>query len=137
MNPDRLPGSGRRRIDLIRQVLTPAGIELPRRKARVDRGCAAVGGKPTCVAAAKLGRQSYVDHDYVLAKRIGARACGAKLYAISSKALANRPYLADFIQSCATSALRNWMASNCCLTKRLKLVRINPNKSPAGHGPPG
>jgi LysR family transcriptional regulator, regulator for metE and metH len=52
------------------------------------------------------GVKSYVDHDYVLAKRVGAKGLWSELYAVAPKALAARPYFADFVaivrDTCAT-----------------------------------
>jgi LysR family transcriptional regulator for metE and metH len=95
------------RIDLIREVLTPAGVKLQRRTAELTiailqlvasrRGIAALPG---------WGVKSYVDHDYVIAKRIGAKGLYSDLYAIVNRADATRPYVGDFIgivrQTCAS-----------------------------------
>ncbi len=108
------------RIDLIRQVLTPAGIELPRRKAELTVAVLQLVASRRGVAALpNWGVKSYVDHDYVLAKRIGARGLWSELYAISSKALASRPYLADFIR-----IVRDICAS------QLDGIQLLPDKTP-------
>ena len=50
--------------------------------------------------------KSYVDHDYVLAKRIGAKGLWSDLYAIVSRTHSKRPYISDFMaivrQICAS-----------------------------------
>jgi LysR family transcriptional regulator for metE and metH len=47
--------------------------------------------EPPCVAALpNWGVKSYVDHDYVLAKPIGAKGLWSSLYAVTSRALAGR-----------------------------------------------
>ncbi|HEX5310735.1 LysR family transcriptional regulator [Aquabacterium sp.] len=87
------------RIDLIRQILAPAGISLPRRKAELTVAVLQLVASRRGVAALpNWGVKSYVDHDYVLAKRIGLRGLWSELYAIAPQALASRPYLADFVQ---------------------------------------
>jgi LysR family transcriptional regulator, regulator for metE and metH len=43
------------------------------------------------------GVKSYVDHDYVIAKRIGAKGLWSNLYAVMPAALAKKRYLQDFV----------------------------------------
>jgi LysR family transcriptional regulator for metE and metH len=96
-----------RRIDFVREVLEPAGVKLQRRTAELTiailqlvasrRGIAALPG---------WGVKSYVDHDYVLAKRVGAKGLFSDLYAIVHRGDAARPYVRDFVgivrQTCAS-----------------------------------
>lgn len=87
------------RIDLIREVLTPAGIHLPRRTAELTIAVLQLVASRRGVAALpNWGVKSYVDHDYVVAKRIGAKGLWSELYAVAPTGLANKPYLADFVQ---------------------------------------
>lgn len=86
------------RIDFVREVLEPAGVKLARRTAELTiailqlvasrRGIAALPG---------WGVKSYVDHDYVLAKRIGTKGLSSELYAIANRVDAGRPYMIDFV----------------------------------------
>lgn len=86
------------RIDLIREVLEPAGIQLPRRTAELTVAVLQLVASRRGVAALpNWGVKNYVDHDYVLAKRIGAQGLWSELYAIAPQTLASRAYLADFI----------------------------------------
>ncbi|WP_354684363.1 LysR family transcriptional regulator [Cupriavidus necator] len=86
------------RIDLIREVLEPAGIRLERRTAELTVAVLQLVASRRGVAALpNWGVKNYVDHDYVLAKRIGARGLWSELYATVPAAMAQRPYVADFV----------------------------------------
>jgi LysR family transcriptional regulator, regulator for metE and metH len=86
------------RIDLIREVLQPAGIKLARRTAELTVAIMQlVASRRGIAALPNWGVKNYVDHDYVLAKRIGAGGLWSELYATSQKSFANTPYLDDFI----------------------------------------
>jgi LysR family transcriptional regulator for metE and metH len=41
--------------------------------------------------------RSYIDHDYVIAKRIGAKGLWSELYGIAQRDVAAKPYSQDFI----------------------------------------
>ncbi|EYS98249.1 LysR family transcriptional regulator [Cupriavidus sp. SK-4] len=86
------------RIDLIREVLEPAGIHLERRTAELTVAVLQLVASRRGVAALpNWGVKNYVDHDYVLAKRIGAGGLWSELYATVPAAMARRPYVADFV----------------------------------------
>jgi len=86
------------RIDLIREVLEPAGIRLPRRTAELTVAVLQLVASRRGVAALpNWGVKNYVDHDYVLAKRIGAKGLWSELYATVPAAMAERPYVRDFM----------------------------------------
>jgi len=86
------------RIDLIREVLQPAGIHLQRRTAELTVAVLQLVASRRGVAALpNWGVKNYVDHDYVLAKRIGVRGLWSELYATVPAAMAPRPYVADFV----------------------------------------
>ena len=94
------------RIDLIREVLQPAGLKLERRTAELTIAILQlVASRRGIAALPNWGVKSYVEHDYVVAKRIGAKGLWSELHATAPKALAERPYLADFVdivrRSCA------------------------------------
>ena len=95
------------RIDFIREVLEPAGVKLQRRTAELTIAILQLVASRRGVAALpNWGVKNYVDHDYVLAKRIGARGLWSDLYAIVSRAESKRPYIPDFLgivrQICAS-----------------------------------
>lgn len=86
------------RIDLIRQVLKPAGIQLERRTAELTIAIMQlVASRRGIAALPNWGVKSYVDHDYVLSRRVGQAGLWSELYAIAPKSLAARPYFADFV----------------------------------------
>ncbi|MDT6961836.1 MULTISPECIES: LysR family transcriptional regulator [unclassified Cupriavidus] len=86
------------RIDLIREVLEPAGIHLERRTAELTVAVLQLVASRRGVAALpNWGVKNYVDHDYVLAKRIGAKGLWSELYAVLPVAMADRPYVGDFV----------------------------------------
>ncbi|MFJ1259060.1 LysR family transcriptional regulator [Cupriavidus sp. CuC1] len=86
------------RIDLIREVLEPAGIKLQRRTAELTVAVLQLVASRRGVAALpNWGVKNYVDHDYVLAKRIGAKGLWSELYATTPAPLAQRPYVRDFV----------------------------------------
>jgi LysR family transcriptional regulator for metE and metH len=86
------------RIDLIRDVLAPAGIQLERRTAELTVAVLQLVASRRGVAALpNWGVKNYVDHDYVLAKRIGRAGLWSELHAVGPKALADKPYFDDFI----------------------------------------
>lgn len=86
------------RIDLIREVLRPAGIRLERRTAELTVAILQlVASRRGIAALPNWGVKNYVDLDYVIAKRIGARGLWSELYAIVPRALAGRPHVAEFV----------------------------------------
>jgi LysR family transcriptional regulator, regulator for metE and metH len=95
------------RIDFIREILEPAGVKLQRRTAELTIAILQlVASRRGIAALPSWGVKSYVDHDYVLAKRIGAKGLWSDLYAIVGRAQSKRPYMADFLaiirQICAS-----------------------------------
>ena len=86
------------RIDLIRQVLTPAGIKLKRRTAELTIAILQlVASRRGIAALPNWGVKNYVDYDYVAAKRIGAKGLWSDLYAVTARANAERPYVTEFV----------------------------------------
>jgi LysR family transcriptional regulator for metE and metH len=95
------------RIDLIREVLKPAGIRLPRRTAELTVAILQlVASRRGIAALPNWGVKNYVDLDYVVAKRIGAKGLWNDLYAIVPRSLADKPYVTEFVSiirtKCAT-----------------------------------
>lgn len=87
------------RIDLIREVLAPAGIIVERRTAELTVAILQlVASRRGIAALPNWGVKSYVDHDYVLARRIGRKGLWSELHAVSGKALSQRTWFDDFIQ---------------------------------------
>jgi LysR family transcriptional regulator for metE and metH len=86
------------RIDLIREVLHPAGIRLERRTAELTIAILQlVASRRGIAALPNWGVKSHVDHDEVVAKRIGARGLWSELHAVAPRAIGERAYLTDFV----------------------------------------
>lgn len=86
------------RIDVIREVLEPAGISLPRRTAELTIAILQlVASRRGIAALPNWGVKNYVDHDYVLAKPLGAAGLWSELHAMCPKSLAGKAYLSDFL----------------------------------------
>jgi hypothetical protein len=56
-----------------------------------------VASRRGVAALPNWGVKNYVDHDYVLAKRIGTKGLWSELYATVPAAIADRPYVDDFV----------------------------------------
>ncbi|MGQ0749065.1 MAG: LysR family transcriptional regulator [Betaproteobacteria bacterium] len=96
------------RIDLIREVLNPAGMKLRRRTAELTVAILQlVASRRGIAALPNWGVKNYVDLDYVVARRIGKRGLWSDLYAVVPRALAARPHIAEFV-----SIVRNECASS-------------------------
>lgn len=86
------------RIDLILNVLKPAGVQPERRTAELTVAILQLVASRRGVAALpSWGIKNYVDHDYVIARRIGAHGLWSDLYASTLTETASRPYLRDFL----------------------------------------
>ncbi|MGH7944414.1 MAG: LysR substrate-binding domain-containing protein, partial [Opitutaceae bacterium] len=86
------------RIDFIREILKPARLRLPRRTAELTVAILQlVASRRGIAALPNWGVKNYVDLDYVLAKRVGAKGLWSNLYATAPRALAAKPYLAELV----------------------------------------
>lgn len=86
------------RIDLIREVLAPAGIRLKRRTAELTVAILQlVASRRGIAALPNWGVRNYVDLDYVVAKRIGPNGLWSDLYAVVPRSLAARPHVTEFV----------------------------------------
>lgn len=84
------------RIDVIRQVLNPAHIQFNRRTAELTIAIMQlVASRRGLAALPSWGIQSYVEHEYVIAKPIGAKGLWSELYAIGTSDMMVRPYAKD------------------------------------------
>lgn len=80
------------RIDLIRQVLQPAGISINRRTSELTIAIMQlVASRRGIAALPSWGIQSYVEHEYVIAKAIGA-GLWSELHAIGRADTMEKPY---------------------------------------------
>ncbi|MBH2015565.1 MAG: LysR family transcriptional regulator [Burkholderiales bacterium] len=103
------------RIDLIREVLKPAGLVLPRRTAELTVAIVQLAASRRGIAALpSWGLQSYLSHDYVQGLRIGPKGLWSELHAICPKAQATRPHMQDIAEIMRTECARlpgiEWLA---------------------------
>ena len=86
------------RIDVIRHVLKPAGIRFQRRTAELTIAILQlVASRRGIAALPSWGIKNYVDHDYVIARRIGPKGLWSDLFAATTKDMAGQSYVQDFI----------------------------------------
>ena len=86
-------------LDIVRQVLRPAGIDPPRRTTELTvtilqliasrRG---IGVLPVWAV------KPYLDRGYVQARRVGKKGLFGELYLSCRKSLSQKPYLAEFVE---------------------------------------
>lgn len=87
------------RIDLIRQVLQPANIEFSRRTAELTIAIMQlVASRRGLAALPNWGIQSYVEHEYVIAKPIGKQGLWSELHAIGTQETMQRPYAQELVR---------------------------------------
>jgi LysR family transcriptional regulator for metE and metH len=87
------------RIDLIRQVLKPEGIDFERRTAELTIAIMQlVASRRGLAALPNWGIQSYVEHEYVIAKPIGKKGLWSELHAIAKPDVMQRPYAQDLVK---------------------------------------
>lgn len=85
-------------LDLVRQVLAPAGMHPPRRTTELTVAMLQLVASGRGVAALPLWAvQGYLDRGYVSARPVGQGGLTGRLYAACLPALSRRPYLADFV----------------------------------------
>jgi len=85
-------------LDVVRQVLKPAGIEPKRRTSELTVAILQLVASRRGVAALPLWAvATYLDKGYVSARQIGAPALSGELYAATLPSLARRPYINDFV----------------------------------------
>ena len=86
-------------LDLIRQVLEPAGVRPPRRTTELTVAMLQLVASGRGVAALPLWAvQSYLDRGYVTARPIGEKGLRGELHAACLPSLSAKPYLQDFVQ---------------------------------------
>jgi LysR family transcriptional regulator for metE and metH len=85
-------------LDIMRQVLTPAGIKPARRSTELTVAMLQLVASGRGLAALPLWAvQNYLERKYVSAVKIGESGLFGKLYASCSTATSQHPYLADFV----------------------------------------
>lgn len=88
------------RIDIIRNVLRPANIVFERRTAELTVAIMQLVASRRGVAALpSWGIQSYVSHEYVIAKSIGKRGLWSELHVTGTPETISRPYTIDLVST--------------------------------------
>jgi LysR family transcriptional regulator for metE and metH len=87
------------RIDLIRQVLAPAGIAVQRRTAELTVAIMQLVASHRGLAALpSWGIQNYVDYQVVVARPITRKGLWSELHAVGRKDTMERPYTQDLVR---------------------------------------
>jgi LysR family transcriptional regulator for metE and metH len=85
-------------LDVVRQVLQPAGIDTERRTTELTVAMLQLVASRRGIATLPLwAAQNYLNRDYVLARRITRNGLTGSLHAACLPELSSRPYLADFV----------------------------------------
>ncbi len=86
------------RIDLIREVLRPAGVAFERRTAELTVAILQLVASRRGVAALpNWAIKNYVDSDYVIAKPVGEHGLWSDLFVSVPQALREKAYVRDFV----------------------------------------
>ncbi len=94
-------------LDLVRRVLSPAGVAPPRRTTELTVGMLQLVASGRGFAALPLWAVAgYLDRGYVASQRVGQNGLTGRLYAVVPQRLAARPYLSDFVQVMRETSLR-------------------------------
>jgi len=96
------------RIDLIREVLKPAGVHFQRRTAELTVAVLQlVASRRGIAALPNWAIKNYVDYDYVIARPIGEQGLWSDLFVSVPEPQKHRAYVLDFVnvirEQCASS----------------------------------
>lgn len=93
-------------LDVVRQVLQPAGVIAPKRRTtELTVAMLQLVASRRGIATLPLwAAQSYLKRNYVTARRITPQGLTARLYAASLPALAEKPWLQDFVATIRESS---------------------------------
>lgn len=95
-------------LDLVRRVLQPAGVAPPRRTSELTVAMLQLVASGRGLAALPLWAvESYLARGYVAQQRIGEHGLTGRLHAVSTQALAAKPFLADFVRIMRETSLLN------------------------------
>jgi LysR family transcriptional regulator for metE and metH len=96
------------RIDLIREVLKPAGIHFERRTAELTVAVLQlVASRRGIAALPNWAIKNYVDYDYVIARPVGEQGLWSDLFVSVPEAQKHKAYVLDFVnvirEQCASA----------------------------------
>jgi len=87
------------RIDLIREMLRPAGVSFQRRTAELTVAILQlVASRRGLAALPNWAIKNYVDYDYVIARPLGEQGLWSDLYVSVPAPLRQKAYVADFVK---------------------------------------
>ncbi|GGZ08613.1 LysR substrate-binding domain-containing protein [Pseudoduganella plicata] len=87
------------RIDLIRELLRPAGVTFQRRTAELTVAILQlVASRRGLAALPNWAIKNYVDYDYVIARPLGEQGLWSDLYVSVPAPLRQKAYVADFVK---------------------------------------
>jgi LysR family transcriptional regulator for metE and metH len=87
------------RIDLIRELLRPAGVQFQRRTAELTVAILQlVASRRGLAALPNWAIKNYVDYDYVIARPIGEQGLWSDLFVSVPEPLRQKAYVADFVK---------------------------------------
>lgn len=96
------------RIDLIRHVLQPANISPERRTAELTIAIMQlVASRRGIAALPSWGIQSYLEHEYVIARPIGKKGLWSELHAIGTEDVMQRAYAQDLLRIIRSTCAEN------------------------------
>jgi len=96
------------RIDIIRNILKPAHINFKRRTAELTIAIMQlVASRRGIAALPSWGIQSYVDHEYVIAKSIGQKGLWSELHATGTSETISLPFTTDLINIIRSTCAAN------------------------------
>jgi LysR family transcriptional regulator for metE and metH len=96
------------RIDLIREILKPAGVQFQRRTAELTVAVLQlVASRRGIAALPNWAIKNYVDYDYVIARPVGEHGLWSDLFVSVPEAQKHRAYVLDFVnvirEQCASA----------------------------------
>lgn len=95
-------------LDLIRQVLAPAGVQPPRRSTELTAAMLQLVASGRGLAALPAwALHSYLARNYVASRPIGPQGLHGRLWAALPEALAHRAYAQDFLQLMRETSARS------------------------------
>jgi LysR family transcriptional regulator for metE and metH len=95
-------------LDVVRQVLKPAGIQTERRTTELTVAMLQLVATRRGIATLPLwAAQNYLDRDYVLAKRITPEGLTGRLYVACLPELSSKSYFADFVATTRETSYLN------------------------------
>lgn len=86
-------------LDLVRQVLRPAGVHAARRTTELTVAMLQLVASGRGIAALPLWAvQSYLERGYVTARPVGPKGLTGRLYAATTADVSARPHITDFVR---------------------------------------